>query len=303
MKQSKSAQDSTPGEPTRRTPARSKSKPTNKPFKPAFRYIYHLRTTSQNGADYLDALLQRHARKYGYKLESVDVTTITDIESTKRQWKADGVCGLIFAQYYGYLEWFKQDWCEFAVVCVGGGPFQPYHTVQEDVTYNTRLCLEKAIASGRSRIGIAFQHHEPEIPDDVLRYGAVMHWLGHEGKSYNTIPVLRTPISKPIAFIDWYKRHRPEVLIGFVGGLITWMLRDLGVQLGHDVLFMDPSIRIKNGQYAGIVEDKDTLAQIAVDKLHSLILAGELGVPARPTKLTVPGIWCHGASYPEVISQ
>lgn len=243
--------------------------------------------------------MEEKARELGYHPVYQILKDKEGIERLQRQWHARGCLGVVLAQVdTDVID--RVDWSGFSVVSIGG---QLDNTtilqVRPDVARAVEMATEKALAAHKKRIGYAMLRHPGgSIGDDDIRYGVAASLIAR-GKVQTDIPILHSPISDQESFIEWVKRYRPDVVIGFPA-VINYYLDLAGIRVPEDLAVVFLAMQQPSAHYASCFEDPDSLAQLAVEALDELIRRGRRGPLSRPRKILVRPIWLPGPSLPGV---
>jgi LacI family transcriptional regulator len=114
------------------------------------------------------------------------------------------------------------------------------------------------------------------------------------------VPVLRLPGSlaeHAELYQDWLKKHRPDVVIG-----CDFRLKPLAEQAGFsvpgDLGLVHLHLAEDVAGWAGVDPRDQWVGQAAVDLVASSLRRNELGQPAFPQRILVPGIWRDGSTLP-----
>lgn len=242
---------------------------------------------------------EKRAAELGYRLDRIDIDPIT---SGRRLWSmlyargfAGAIIGSVRAEQHSLL--LEND--RFPVVCAGRIDDLPYSTVRPAILSAVRIALRTMKARGYRRIGCAIMRHDPPAEDDYERHAAVLAFQSEECEPSELVPPLRSEINDTNAFLDWFKAHKPEAVLGFHPGMFDW-LRSLDIKVPQKVAFAslhtDENNRLRG--IAGLDQNYDRIAQGAVNLLDQMIRHGEKGVPSHPVRLEVEATWKDGASLP-----
>ncbi len=96
------------------------------------------------------------------------------------------------------------------------------------------------------------------------------------------------------AFRQWFFECKPDVVVTHDETLLAW-IEAWGLKVPRDVGF---ALAAKHGEAslrcAGIDENSETVAEVAVNVLVDMINRGETGIPLRPISTLVEGCWIAG---------
>jgi len=172
----------------------------------------------------------------------------------------------------------------------------PIHTIQGDVMGMTRLAWQSIIEAGYRRIGAAVGTHVPVLADDLDRLSAVLQCQSEIFPLKDRIPPLRAPLNDRAAVVKWFRRYKPDAVLGFGNGEYHY-IKESGVDMskvGYVSLHASPS----SGEISGIAEPIDSISREAVNLLDQLIRHRSIGIPDEPLQILVPGVWNDGETLP-----
>ena len=234
------------------------------------------------------------AESVGYRWQHVDLAAISDLRRRLRLWPTQGVRGLILGQEAVGLFLEEAD-CQLPVIFLGSlHPSRSFHLVQYDVERSVEMVWEQVLAAGYRRIGAAPMRHPVEISDDRVRLGLCTRH-GALLPAVDRIPVCDAPFLDFEAFAAWYRRHRPEVVIGF-NNLQLYYLQRLGVRVPDEVSFVSLNEEEDDQTVTGCFQSNTELARNAVVLVDTLIRAGDRGRPATPIRTLVSPQWIPGTT-------
>jgi DNA-binding LacI/PurR family transcriptional regulator len=153
-----------------------------------------------------------------------------------------------------------------------------------------RETLGELRARGYRRIGYAIPQSHNERLDQNYMAGYLLEqsaWPVGE----RLPPFIGEPRLGP--FRSWLRNARPDALVT-THYVFPEMVAALGIKtpekLGLAIISLAESVR----DYAGIDEDSREVGRVAIGLLASLVERGEKGLPARPQRVLVRGIWREG---------
>jgi len=122
------------------------------------------------------------------------------------------------------------------------------------------------------------QQHRLDLADRVPPYEE-----GHEDRT---------------AFLRWFKRWRPDALVASRADCVIDWLHGAGVRVRRDV----GVVALRNERpelgHAGVHYDPAKVGALGVEMLVGLIHRHEIGAPAHPHEVLLPGDWCEGETLP-----
>src|SRR5690606_21756047 len=169
---------------------------------------------------------QERASVRGYQVFEFDLSEYPSGEAASNVLYARGVQGLIVADMPLTTEpFFKtRGWDRFTLVCCALGWLRvPYHVVNKDVFEGTRLVWQEVVKRGYKRVGGAIFRHTPIAEDDYPRYGASLVQQEELIPAEQRIPILRSEPHDKAAFLEWFEKYRPEVVISLISKAYEWL--------------------------------------------------------------------------------
>lgn len=261
---------------------------TKKPYSAAYHILQRARE--------LNLIVDEHV---------LDVTTRP--AHLSRMLMARGVDGIIFDINGPIFDW-DFAWEKFACVTIGfDHDSHRTHAVTSDWFSALRLAVSKALAVGYKRIGFAnFHRRNPAIDARIL--GAILVEQERLAESFGPQPALFTyPIDRNPdkdvfktegpAFIEWFRREKPEVIID-TNSFGIWWLRDAGVKPAVDVGYITLIAHSPAGQpqWSGTIHQKELQGKLAVDLLLNMVQINQKGLADTPLRLTTSCPWVEGTT-------
>jgi LacI family transcriptional regulator len=94
-------------------------------------------------------------------------------------------------------------------------------------------------------------------------------------------------------FIRWFKRFRPDVVIGHASKAIDWMA-ECGARVPETHGFVCLNTVFQDRPCSGLDLQPSLLAARAIEMLIAQVQRGELGIPNHPSITGIPGQWIDG---------
>jgi LacI family transcriptional regulator len=118
----------------------------------------------------------------------------------------------------------------------------------------------------------------------------------HPEAAYLEPGLVRRRESDRTAFLGWFRRHKPDVVVSIGGlGIVRW-LEELDRKVPRDVGYVRLSVGKDESFYSGIYENGVLIGKTAVDFLVGMLQRGEYGFPETPIRILVEGTWRTGKS-------
>jgi LacI family transcriptional regulator len=243
------------------------------------------------------AAARARAEERGYILHEFDIAGYPHIEAASRVLHHRGIRGLLVPQLAhtvgpGILNLPAE---KFTVICLdlGWDPV-PFHVVGPDTFEETRRVWHEVVQRGFRRIGGAVLAHTPHAVDDATRLGASLASQQDWVPVKNRLPLLTTSPRDRAGFLRWFRRHRPDAVIGFIPRLHDWLVED-GWRVPEDVAFAALLVvRQEWPQVTGCISQSEHIGRAGVDALIAAMSENEWGMPVQRQKLLLQPIWQEG---------
>jgi LacI family transcriptional regulator len=109
------------------------------------------------------------------------------------------------------------------------------------------------------------------------------------------IPVLIEPAVTRTKFLAWFRRYRPELVVGHAQIMVQW-LNDLQIRVPEDVGYFNLNMTERIGPCAGLDLEPRRLGASAVEMVAAMLHRQERGVPAYTQTITLEASWIDGPS-------
>lgn len=208
---------------------------------------------------------------------------------------ARGILGLIVAPLPNANVSLEFPWDEFAAVALGTTLHRPaLHRVANDLFHSMMIAMEECHRLGYRRIGLALRS---TVNQKVQRRWLAGYLLAQSELPGLAIvpPLLAEPLSEE-AFVPWFRREKPDVVIATAPHDIRQWITSLGRRIPDDVGLVSLSAPQLGDPMSGIFQHAAELGVRSVDLLVTLLERNELGVPALPVSMLVDGVWNPGAT-------
>lgn len=234
------------------------------------------------------------AAALGYAMRGRAVAADTDLDALTQRLRDAGVVGLLVSEGQHYRRCLAQAWDGLAVVAVGSLAIGVrHHTVAGSIAAPLGDAWSAVHARGWRRIGAAILAHDPWHPDDDQRLGAV---LAAQRRWGGRVPPCMAVHGDDEAIVRWFRRERPDAVIGFSVGI-----RDLLARHGWAPPFA--SLHLNDDDHrqrdiAGLIVSVRTYAEVALRQLDTAIRHHELGPLEQPLLIAPQPRWRDGMSLP-----
>lgn len=163
------------------------------------------------------------------------------------------------------------------------------HVVTNHQYQSCQLLIQKLLALGYRRIGLFIRSDWDEKVNNAYLSGLL---LAH----HHARPEDRVPPGLPVhgyehEFVDWFKAHRPDVVIAIDRKVRTWITDTLGLRIPEDVGLTNINVDVADPWLAGIHQNDRLIGATAVDFLAGMLQRNERGIPDTPIRTLVEGVW------------
>ena len=111
------------------------------------------------------------------------------------------------------------------------------------------------------------------------------------------VPPLLLPEMTPEPFMRWFKKYRPDVVLGHRAEMISWMTA-CGARVPETHGFCCLNIHLNTVPCAGIDQQPYQVGVRSIDIVISQLHRNEYGIPEVPCNTTVPSRWVNGPTLP-----
>lgn len=193
---------------------------------------------------------------------------------------------------------YALEWDKFISVRIGYSLSDSrLTTVISDQFQNTVQAFERIYADGFRRIGFAC----PGFLDERVHHKFSGAYLSQVFLRFNELPLPMfidpNPTGGREAFLEWYQKHQPEVILAGGRSIYYKFLMAAGVDVPAQVQFVSTHAEYLRSPVAGISQNGSVVGASAVDHLVSMIQGFKTGLEAYPKTTLVPGRWVDGDSY------
>ncbi|MBC8041592.1 MAG: LacI family DNA-binding transcriptional regulator [Opitutaceae bacterium] len=241
---------------------------------------------------HFDAGLRARTGQLGYGLEVVWLRAEKWAGGgVERALKGRGIDGVVVAPLPGGTSELGFDFSGFAVAAIGQSLLTPVlHSAAPNYFRTIELGLERLVAAGRRRVGLAL---EPTL-DERSRHQWLGAYLGCQASAGGgPRPLLRTADAKE--FLAWVREERLDAVMSADTQHLEW-LRAAGVAVPGRVAYVCFTRAAEMRGVAGVANNPAAIAAAAVDMVVAQLHRNERGVPAEPRVLQIAPHWEGGAT-------
>jgi LacI family transcriptional regulator len=238
---------------------------------------------------------ETRARQLGFRTELFWVGPKAPALSVNRLngvLRARGIHGVIFLPFDRRQDFTNFDLGNLAAVGMDHRLLNPsLHTIQPDHYLSMRRALQLLTDRGYSRIGLCLEARKDERVDHKWSSGFIS-FFRVSGRTL-AVPPLIAPKLEPKAFNAWFKKHRPDLIIGHEQGVVDWLAAQ-GLRVPEDVGFFRINVTERSKPCAGLDLLPQQLGATAVETVVGMLHRREQGVPPCPTSISIDAAFADG---------
>jgi len=236
---------------------------------------------------------RKRAAELGYKLQSflvgkkgVDLLRLDTILQSR------GIQGVLVLPAWQEPDLSKLDWSRYA------GIYSDYiiehpalHAVCCDHYRSLTGVLQRLERMGYRRPGLFLQRHQ----DERLQHRWEGAFLAYQRNHPETeaVPPLIADESGKAGFLQWFKRHKPDVVLGHDAEAIDWLAGVNGT--GHPrAAFFCLNVTLHSRACAGLDLQPRLLGARSAEMLVAQLQRNERGIPAHASTTMIPALWVDG---------
>ncbi|MBI4626598.1 MAG: LacI family DNA-binding transcriptional regulator [Verrucomicrobia bacterium] len=256
----------------------------NEPDRPAHAARYHRELVV--GAE-------ARAVELGFKIEKFSVGHAgVSVQRLDAILQARGIHGVILLPAWDEPDLSNLDWTRFAGIYTDYIIERPaLHSVCPDHYRSLLAALQRLAALGYRRPGLFLQKHADERLQ--YRWGAAFRAFQESHAAIKPVPPLIVDAFAKEEFVRWFRRHKPDVVVGHNTVAIDWM-EGCGAELPATHGFVCLNVLMKTRPCAGLDLQPRTLGARATELLIGQLQRNETGIPEWPSTTTIPAHWVDG---------
>ena len=209
--------------------------------------------------------------------------------------RARGIGGIVLAPVPGRSAGGLLDWKYFSSALVGLSVKTPrLNRAVPDTRHAMQLALRELTRLGYRRIGLVLRRRYHAMTDFIMLSTFLL--FQHGLPAMEIVPVEAPEEWTEETFMTWFKRYRPEAIIGAVKPAREWLAaagckspRDIGLVL------LDWDEEGKE-EFAAVDQNATAVGAAAVDIVLSQMRRNERGIPTIPQTVLVDSRWRPGGT-------
>lgn len=236
----------------------------------------------------------RRASELGYKLQSFLIGPQgVNLPRLDLILQSRGIQGVVVLPAWRDPDLSQLDWSRYSGVYTDYIIEHPaLHSVCCDHYRSIIGALQRLAQLGYRRPGLFLNRHQ----DERLQHRWSGGFLAYQSHSSDVerIPPLIVDVYTRETFCAWFKRHRPDVVIGHHAAVIEWMA-ECGASIPETAGFFCLNVtRTQPRQCTGLDLQPRLIGARAVEILIAQLQRNEHGIPDFPLTTTVPARWVDG---------
>jgi LacI family transcriptional regulator len=222
-------------------------------------------------------------------------------ESLGRMLRARGTLGVIFLQPKSNHATNGFPWEHFASLHIDFNSAKMlHHTVCLDHHFTLTSALDRLRNEGHTRLGMFIARHKDERL--IHKWSAAFRSFQENQGGIGHIPLLMRESIKAHEVLEWYRAHRPDLIIGHVDQVITWF-EQAGISIPADLGFFNLNWNERKFPCAGLDLQPELHGTVAVETLAAQIHRNEHGLPENPRTVMISGRWIDGPTLRSTSAQ
>jgi len=186
----------------------------------------------------------------------------------------------------------RLDWSRYAGVYADYMIERPeLHAVACDHYRSLMSAMQRLSRMGYRRPGMFLQRHA----DERLQYRWEGAFLAYERNHRNTgrVPPLVMDEFDRTEFVRWFKRHKPDVVLGHWTKAIDWM-KECGAKVPERAGFVSLNVTTETRPCAGLDFRPRLLGARSAELLIAQLQRNERGIPSPASLTMIPALWRDG---------
>ncbi len=203
-----------------------------------------------------------------------------------------GIHGVILLPAWDEPDLSNLDWTRFAGIYTDYIIERPaLHSVCSDHYRSLLAALQRLALLGYTRPGLFLRKHQDERLQ--YRWGAAFRAFQESHTGIKPVPPLIADDFTREDFTAWFKRHKPDVVLGHNTEAIDWM-ESCGADVPATHGFVCLNVLMKTRPCAGLDLQPRQPGARACELLIAQLQRNETGIPEWPSTTTIPARWIDG---------
>ena len=233
------------------------------------------------------------AANLGFKLEEfvvgADGMSVQRLDSILH---SRGIHGVLLLPSWYSPDWSGLNWSRYAAVYTDYVIDRPaLHCVCCNHYRSMTALMARLAERGYRRPGLYVERGRDERMQ--RRFSAAFRSCQENDPAFAHVPPLIVEDQRKTEFQRWFRRHKPDVVIGYFTETIAWM-EECGARVPATHGFVSLNAIYTTRPCAGLDQQPRDLGARAVELLIAQLQRNELGVPEWPTTTTIAARWTEG---------
>lgn len=233
------------------------------------------------------------AVELGFKVETFSVGAAgLSVQRLDSILQSRGIHGIMLLPSWDDPDLSNLDWSRYAGIYTDYIIERPaLHSVCSDHYRSLLAALQRLASLGYRRPGLFLQKHQDERLQ--YRWGAAFRAFQESHPAVKAVPPLSADTVTRDDFLKWFRRHRPDVVLGHNTDAIDWM-ESAGAEVPATHGFACLNLSMTARPTAGLDLQPRTLGARAIELLIAQLQRNETGIPEWPSTTTIPARWTDG---------
>jgi len=235
------------------------------------------------------------AEQRGYKVDVFEIGPDLSEFRLNNILIARGIQGVILGPLVEAHGHFTLDWDRFATVVIEYSFTRPAFDRVVTNSYDTmHMVIRECRKRGYTRLGVALSQFVDERNEGLL---CAAYALARErDPDMASLPPLIIPQWDSKAFLAWFKREKPQVVISSnfllpqIGACLAKLKRRVPDQIGLVNLNLFPA----HQHYSGVCQDAPAIGAMATRLVIEKLNHNDQGIPAARMTMLTDGYWFEG---------
>lgn len=256
----------------------------NEPDRPNDALSYHRELVI--GAETRGAELGFKVEKFSVGHAGVSVQRLDSILQSR------GIHGVILLPAWDEPDLSKLDWSQYAGIYTDYIIERPaLHSVCPDHYRSLLAALQRLTGLGYKQPGFFLKKHQDERLQ--FRWSAAFRAFQESHPGIKHVPPLILDAISREDFERWFRKHKPDVVLGHNAAAIEWM-QSCGAEVPKTHGFACLNAHMTAIPCAGLDLQPRTLGARATELLIAQLQRNETGIPEWPSTTTIPAHWREG---------
>ena len=233
------------------------------------------------------------ASELGFKVEKFSVGHAgISVQRLDSILQSRGIHGVILLPAWDEPDLSNLDWTRFAGVYTDYIIERPaLHSVCSDHYRSLLGALQRVAALGYVQPGLFLQRHQDERLQ--YRWGAAFRAFQESHRNIRVIPPLLVDAFDRTEFLKWFRKYKPDVVVGHNTSAIEWM-ESCGALVPATHGFVCLNVMMTTRPCAGLDLQPRALGARSTELLIAQLQRNETGIPECPSTTTIPARWVDG---------